>query len=68
MHETTFHTLIGKALTEPRFRDALLRSPGKAVRGLPLTRQEKAIINGVNALSLEEFARQIRDQLAVAQS
>ena len=68
MHESTFHTLIGRALTEPRFRNDLLRSPRKAVRGLSLTSQEKAIIDTVDALSLEEFARQIRDQLAVAQS
>ena len=68
MHEATFHTLIGKALTEPRFRDELLLSPGQAIRGLSLSSQEKAIIGSVDALSLEEFARQIRDQLAVAQS
>ena len=29
MHEATFHTLIGKALTEPRFRNELLLSPGR---------------------------------------
>ena len=68
MHESTFHTLIGRALTEPRFRTELLRSPKKAIRGLPLTSTEKAIISAVDALSLEEFARQISDQLAGAQS
>jgi hypothetical protein len=66
MHESTFHTLIGRALTEPRFRAKLLQSPKKAIRGLPLTSKEKAVIGAVDALSLEEFARQIRDQLASA--
>ena len=66
MHESTFHTLIGRALTEPRFRAELLRSPNKAIRGLPLTSKEKAIISEVDAPSLEEFARQISDQLAGA--
>ncbi len=68
MHEATFHTLIGRALTEPRFRAALLQSPEKAIRGLPLTSKEKAVIGAVDAPSLEEFARQISDQLAGAQS
>jgi hypothetical protein len=66
MHESTFHALIGRALTEPRFRNELLRSPKKAIRGLPLSSKEKDVIGAVNALSLDEFARQIRDQLASA--
>ncbi len=68
MHEATFHTLIGRALTEPRFRAELLRSPKRAIRGLPLTSKEKAVIGAVDALSLEDFARQISDHLAGAQS
>ncbi len=68
MHEATFHTLIGRALTEPRFRDELLLSPRKAIRGLPFSSKEKAIIGDVDAPSLEEFARQVSDRLAVAQS
>lgn len=68
MHEASFHTLIGRALTEPRFRAALLRSPREATRGMPLTSKEKDLVGEVNALSLEEFARQISDQLAVRQS
>jgi hypothetical protein len=68
MHESTFHTLIGRALTEPRFRAELLGSPKKAIRGLPLSSKEKAVIGSVDAPSLEEFARQISDQLAGAQS
>ena len=68
MQESTFHTLIGKALTEPRFRDELLRSPKDATRELPLTSAEKAILETVDALSLEEFARQIRDRLAILQN
>jgi hypothetical protein len=68
MRESTFHTLIGRALTEPRFRNALLRSPKQAIRRLPLTSREKELIGEVDAPSLEEFARQLWDRLASAQS
>lgn len=68
MHEAALHSLIGKALTEPRFRAELLARPKKAIRGLPLSRMEKALIGSVEAPSLEEFAKQIKDQLEMLQN
>lgn len=68
MHEEMVHTLIGRALTEPRFCEVLLRSPNEAIRGLPFSIKERAIIGSVKASSLEEFARRLNRRLSVLQS
>lgn len=51
------HRLIGRALTDRRFREALLCSPKEAIREYPFTPQERELIASVRAASLEEFSR-----------
>ena len=57
-----FHHLIGRALTDRRFREALLRSPREAIREYPFTPQERELIASVRASSLEEFSRQLDER------
>jgi len=57
-----FHHLIGRALTDRRFREALLRSPREAIGEYPFTPQERELIASVRASSLEEFSRQLDER------
>ena len=63
MTHATMHRMIGRALMDRRYREALLRSPHKATRGLPVTRQERELIASVRATSLEEFSRKLNERL-----
>jgi hypothetical protein len=53
------HQLIGRALTDRRFRETLLRSPVEAIRDLPLTAQERNLIATLRATSLEDLSRKL---------
>jgi hypothetical protein len=63
MLEERMHRLIGQALTDPRFRERLLRSPAEAIRDLPLTRSERSLVASLHAASLEEFSRKLDEKL-----
>ena len=63
MLEERMHRLIGRALTDPRFRERLLRSPAEAIRDLPLTRSERSLVASLRAASLEEFSRKLDEKL-----
>jgi hypothetical protein len=63
MLEERMHRLIGQALTDPRFRERLLRSPAEAIRDLPLTGSEKSLVAYLRAASLEEFSRKLDEML-----
>ncbi|MGH2625967.1 MAG: DUF5317 family protein [Anaerolineales bacterium] len=56
------HRLIGRALTDRRFREALLRSPREAIGEYPFTPQERELIASLRATSLEEFSRQLDER------
>ncbi len=60
------HRLIGRALTDRRFREALLRSPREAIREYALTPQERELIASLRASSLEELSRQLDERGADA--
>ena len=59
----TMNRMVGRALTDRRFREDLLRSPGRATRGLPLTQQERRAVSSVRAASLDEFSRKLNQAL-----
>ena len=66
MNAERMHRLIGRALTDPRFRERLLKSPAEAIRDLPLTRTERALVSSLRAESLEEFSRRLDEKLQEA--
>ena len=63
MSQETMNKMIGRALIDQSYRQALLRSPRKATRRLPLTREERKLIVSVRAASLEEFSRKVTEAL-----
>jgi hypothetical protein len=63
MREHVLHNMIGRALTEPRFRAALLERPKEAIREFPFSEKDRSLIGSVRALSLEEFARALSERL-----
>ena len=63
MYAERMHRLIGRALTDPRFRECLLRSPAEAIRGLPFTDSERSLLASLRANSLEEFSRELDEKV-----
>ncbi|MFV2043780.1 MAG: Os1348 family NHLP clan protein [Anaerolineales bacterium] len=63
MRERVLHNLIGRALTEPGFRAALLERPKDAIREFPFSEKERSLIGSVQAFSLEEFAQAVSERL-----
>ncbi len=59
----TVQKMIGRALTDRRFREDLLRSPLDATQYLHLTAQERELIASVHAATLEEFSCKLNDRL-----
>lgn len=68
MYTESMHRLIGRALTDPGFRERLLQSPAEAVRDLPLSRAERELVASLRAGSLEEFSRRLGEILEEANS
>ena len=63
MPTNTIHQLIGRALTEPSFREQLLLQPQVAVREFPLSETEQAYISSLRAVNLEEFSQKLSEWL-----
>ena len=63
MSAERLHRLIGRALTDPRFRERLLQNPAEAVRGLRLTSEERSLVTSLRASNLVEFSRQLAQRL-----
>lgn len=52
--------VVGRALVDPGFQDALLRTPGKALADLQLSEAERAVITGGDtSLSMQQLARRV---------
>lgn len=63
MRKQILHNMIGRALTEPRFRAALLERTKDAIREFPFSEKDRSMIASVQALSLEEFAQALSERL-----
>jgi len=48
--------LIGTAMADPRFHDALFTRRQEAIASFDLTAEEKAVLLSIRANSLQEFA------------
>ncbi len=63
--------VIGMAIIDREFREALLCSPPAAVEGFALSQDERAIIGAIRAKTLEQFAarlEQLRSKLPVSRN
>jgi len=59
--------VIGRAIIDPAFRQALLECPALAVREFSLTAEELAFLAGVRARSFEQFAAKVDRWIARAE-
>ncbi len=57
MSKAVFESLIGKALVEAAFRQALLADPDQALAGFDLTEGEKARLKNMDVETMEALAR-----------
>lgn len=58
------HRVIGRALTDARFRERLLRDPMEATDGYPFSEEERRLIASLRATSLDELSRKLAERLA----
>ena len=58
---SVLHEVIGRALTDRKFRDELLRDPMLATDGYALSREERELIVSLRATSLEELSRKLAE-------
>lgn len=63
MPTSTVHRLIGRALTDRRFREDLLRRPSLVIKDYPLSQLEQSHIKSLRAMSLEEFSQKLSERL-----
>jgi hypothetical protein len=68
MREQDLHYMIGRALTEPRFRAALLERTKDAIQEFPFSEKDRSMIGSVRALSLEDFAQALSERLEAESS
>ncbi len=57
------HRMIGRALTDRRFREDLLRRPSLAIKDYPLSQLEQSHIKSLREMSLEEFSQKLSELL-----
>ncbi len=63
MTTNTIHRMIGRALTDRKFRERLLLSPQAAIQEFPLSDMEQLHITSLRAMDLEEFSRKLTERL-----
>lgn len=63
MSTEAFHHIIGRALTEPAFRESLLRRPTDAIREYPFSPGERDLLLSLQAGTLEELAGELWERL-----
>ena len=64
MTTNTIHQLIGRALTDPSFREQLLQRPQAAIKEFPLSEMEQSHIISLRAMDLEEFSHLLSQRLS----
>jgi hypothetical protein len=64
MSSMAFHILVGRALTDPKFREALLSGSCRGLMAdLQLSDEEQRAILAIRATSIQEFAAQLTEWL-----
>lgn len=56
--------IIGRAVTDSEFRNALFADPDVALAGYELTDQETAMLKAIDAETLESFAGTLDDRIS----
>lgn len=62
----TVQNIIGRAVTEPDYRDLLLGDPEKALEGYELTEDEAAALKGIERETFDTLASELGDRVSMA--
>jgi len=66
MSKEAVQAVIGKAVTDSRFREALFASPDEALAGYELTEAEVAALKSIDAETMESFAGSLDERISKA--
>jgi hypothetical protein len=66
MSKEAVQTVIGKAVTDSKFRQALFASPEKALKGYDLTAEEIAGLKAIDSETMESLAGSLDERISKA--
>lgn len=66
MSKEAVQAVIGKAVTDSKFRDALFANPGEVLGGYELTEAEVAALKSIDAETMESFAGSLDERISKA--
>jgi len=66
MSKEALQTVIGKAVADDKFREALFANPDKALAGYDLTQDEVAALKSVDAETMESLAGSLDERISKA--
>jgi hypothetical protein len=66
MSKEAVEAIIGKAVLDSDFREALFADPDKALAGYELTEQEVATLKGIDAETMESLAGTLDERISKA--
>lgn len=64
MSQEAVQMILGRALTDPEFRQRLIDSAADACQGYDLTAEELAALEALDAESLKQFAGTLDDRIS----
>ncbi len=66
MSKESVQAVIGKAVTDSKFRDALFANPEEVLGGYELTEAEVAALKSIDAETMESFAGSLDERISKA--
>jgi hypothetical protein len=66
MSKEALQAVIGKAVMDSEFREALFADPDQAVEGYELTEEEVAALKAIDAETVESFAGSLDERISKA--
>ena len=64
MSKEALQAVIGKAVLDSEFREALFADPDQAVEGYELTEEEVAALKAIDAETMESFAGSLDERIS----
>lgn len=66
MSETDVHFIIGRAVTDPEYRELLIKDPDTALEGIDLTEEEALLIRGIGREDFTQLAGELEQRISRA--
>ena len=58
------HTIIGRAILEPEYRELLFNDPAKALEGYDLTAEEAQAVKGIKKEKLNVLSNELEERIS----